>query len=132
MITSTQFAKVLNDDPHLFVPVQLAAKSGRPAHYGVISGTAVDVLMFPIATYLLKHIGLPWLNELRRYSELQRRKLHEWIDTRYQEEGFDPDVAEASSAALCDELERITDASARASWERLRDMVMGPSNTSDD
>ena len=62
--------------------------------------------MFPIIRYVLYEIGLPWLSELRQYSELQRQRVYDWIDTQYQQHGFDPDEAEAASDALLDELEQ--------------------------
>ena len=79
--------------------------------------------MFPIVRYLLTNVGLPWLHELRRYSELHRRKVHEWIDEKHREEGFDPDSAEAASKALIDQLEQTTDLGARAAWERLAQLI---------
>ena len=79
--------------------------------------------MFPIIRYVLHDIGLPWLSELRRYSELQRRRVHDWIDSQYQPHGFDPDQAEAASDALLDELEQTTDERARASWQQLAALI---------
>ena len=130
-MSSTQFAKRLAADPHLQAPVQRAAQAGGPSQYSVLTEAAVVALMFPIAKYVLTTFGLPWLHEVQRYSELQRRKVHEWIDAKYREEGIDPDAAEAASTALCDELERVTDTSARASWERLREVLDSSSESSD-
>jgi hypothetical protein len=115
-----EFARMIAADPNLSGPVDRAAEAARPPMLsgGLVEG-AVVVLMFPIVRYVVVHIGLPWLHTLKHYSELQREKVHRWIDAQYRVEGFDPDAASAASDALCDELERTTDASARASWENL-------------
>jgi hypothetical protein len=60
---------------------------------------------------------------LRRYSELQRQRVHDWIDTHYGQHDFDPDEAEAASDALLDELEQTTDERARASWQQLAALI---------
>jgi hypothetical protein len=118
-----EFAREVAADPNLSGPIGRAAGAARPGQYTVVVEGAAVVLMFPIVRYLLVHVGLPWLYELKRYSELQRERLHRWIDEQYRAEGFDPDAAEAASEALCDELERTTDLSARASWERLTELL---------
>ena len=68
---------------------------------------------------------------MKRYSELQRQKLHQWIDKKYREEGFDPDAAEAAGDKLLDELEQTTDAAARDAWQRLTQLTGDGSNSAD-
>jgi hypothetical protein len=114
-----EFSAFIAADPNLKGPIERAGKLGRPEQFAMVTEVAVVTLMFPIVRYILLHISLPWLNELKRYSELQREKVHRWIDERSRAEGIDPDAAEAASEALIRELERTTGASARASWERL-------------
>ncbi len=65
-------------------------------------------LMLSIARFLLVHIGLPWLSELGRYSELQRQRVHEWIDDKNCDEGLDPEKAEAASDVFIERLESTT------------------------
>ncbi len=72
---------------------------------------------------------MPWLYEVKRFSELYRQKFHRWIDEQYRKQGFDPDAPEAAGDALCEELKKTTDAGARASWERLKDLL---TNTPDE
>jgi hypothetical protein len=115
----TQFVAAIAADANLARPIGRAAKAARPGQYTVVAEAAVVALMFPLIRYVLVHGGLPWLHELTRYSELQREKVHRWIDAHHCAEGLDPDAAEAASDALCEELEQITDTSARASWEHL-------------
>jgi hypothetical protein len=119
----TEFAATIAADPNLSGPIERAGQAVRPGQYTVVAEAAVVALMFPIVQYIVVHIGLPWLYELKLYSELQRQKVHQWIDERSRAEGLDPDAAEAASETLFQELEGTTDASARASWERLAKLL---------
>ncbi len=118
-----QFQAAVAGDAHLREVMQRAAQAGRPPQFALVTEAAVVALMFPLARYVLRSFVLPWLHELKRYSELQRQKFHAWIDEKYREEGFDPDAAEAAGDALMQELEQTTDADARSSWERLRELI---------
>jgi hypothetical protein len=123
-MTPKEFQRHLDDDPYLSRVVGEAARAGQQVRtFGILTEAAVVALMFPIVRYVLYAIGLPWLSELRRYSELQRQRVHDWIDTRYQQHGFDPDQAEAASTALLDELEQTTDQRARTSWQQLAALI---------
>jgi hypothetical protein len=118
-----EFRDAIVADPNLSGPIERAAKAAKPTQMAVVTEVAVVALIFPIARYTLVHIGLPWLQEAKQWSELWQQKVHRWIDENYEQEGLDPDDAEAASEALRKELERITDSSARASWERLADSM---------
>ena len=118
-----EFATTIAADPNLSGPIERAGQAARPGQYTVVAEAAVVALMFPIVRYIVVQIGLPWLHELKRYSELQRQKVHQWIDERSRAEGLDPDAAEAASDALCRELEQTTSASARDSWQRLAELL---------
>lgn len=118
-MTHEEFQRIVSSDPHLAGPIQAAAKAGRAQQFSLVTDVAVVALIFPIARFVLTRIGLPWLSELGRYSELQRQRVHDWIDTRYRDEGFDPEQAEAVSDKLIEQLESTTDLGARAAWERL-------------
>lgn len=122
-MTRDEFQKTIHDDPRLSEPIHTAAAAASPQQFGVITEAAVVALMFPVARFVVMQVGLPWLYELGRYSELQRRRVHQWIDARYREEGIDPDQAEAASEKLMDELEATTDASVRGAWEHLRELL---------
>lgn len=122
-----QFSKLIAEDPRLAEPIAAAARAAPKREFGLLTGAAAVALMFPIVRYLLTNVGLPWLHELKRYSELHRRKVHAWIDAKYREEGFDPDAAEAASTALIDRLEETTDLGARAAWERLAQSIKSSS-----
>ena len=122
-MTREEFERMVLADPHLAEPIRESAQSARAKQFSVLTEAAVIALMFPIAQFLLTRIGLPWLSELGRYSELQRQRVHEWIDESHRDEGFDPEHAEAASDALIERLESTTDRSARFSWERLAGLL---------
>ncbi len=119
-----EFQKIVSKDPALAGPLKQAAAAVPSETFGVgVGEAAILVLMFPIARFILTQIGLPWLFEAKRYSDLWRLKFHEWVDTQYQKEGIDPDQAEAAGEALRKELEKITDPGTRAAWERLAKLL---------
>ena len=129
-MTREEFQRIVSADPHLAESIQAAA-AGRSKQFGVLTEAAVISLMFPVARYILSSFALPWLHELKRYIELQRQKFHEWIDTSYRDEGFDPEQAEAASDALIERLESTADRSARAAWERLVDLFAAGGDAAD-
>jgi hypothetical protein len=120
---SDEFRRLVFADRELGETVREAARAGRPQQYSVVTEAMVIALMFPIVAYVVKNIGLPWLYELKRYSELQRSRVHQWIDERHRDEGFDPDAAEAASDALLEKLESTTNQTARAAWQRLAELL---------
>lgn len=122
-MNKSQFETIVLANPQLAEPLRKAAKAGQPQQFGLLLDAAVVALMFPIAKFILTNFAVPWLHELKRYSELERQKVHEWIDEKYHEEGFDPDAAEAASDALCDHLEQTTNAATRAAWGRLAELM---------
>jgi hypothetical protein len=130
-MTREEFQRIVSADPQLAESIQAAAESGQSQQFGVLTEAAVIALMFPVARYILSSFALPWLHELNRYSELQRQKVHEWIDTSYRDEGFDPEQAEAASDALIERLETTTDDSARSAWERLADLFAAGDDAAD-
>ena len=125
-MTPDEFQQLVASDPYLSRAIGAAAGAGRKTtRFGGVTEAALVVLMFPLVQFVLREIGLPWLHELRRFSELQRQRVHDWIDDQHHHHGFDPDEAEAASDALLAELERATDRPARSAWERLAGLI-GP------
>jgi hypothetical protein len=80
--------------------------------------------MYPVVRYVLVNIGLPWLHEAVRYSELWRLRTHNWLTDKYLDMGLDPREAERASKLLRDELEHTTDLGARQAWERVRGTLL--------
>ncbi len=127
-----EFRDAIAADPNLSRPIERAAQAARPEQYSVVVEAAVVGLMFPVVRYVLIEIGLPWFYELKRYSELQRQRLHQWIDDQSRKKGLDPDATEAASEALCAELEQTVDQAARTSWEHLAALLKkGPDDVTD-
>ena len=122
----TQFEEFLADEPELRRAIVQSAGAAKSRQFTGLTETAAVVLMFPVLSFVLQQIGLPWLHEAKRFSELYRQKVHQWIDERYRADGFDPDAAEEASEALLVKLEQTTNPSLRAAWERLREAI-GPS-----
>lgn len=128
-MTKDEFEKLVKSDPALEGPMTLAARAAQPqarATFGPVDaalGGAAIALLWPVASYVVSAIGLPWAYEAKRYSELFRLKFHKWINEQYERHGFNPDEAEAAGEELRRQLEQVTDAGARASWERFQDML---------
>ena len=100
------------------------ALATRPARgFDLAVEAAGLVLLFPLIRFMLMEIGLPWLTTLKRYSELQRRQVEDWIDRQAESKGVDPEALEAASRKLIQELERTSEARARKQWERLRELL---------
>jgi hypothetical protein len=121
-MTIEAFEHIIAADAHLSGPLERAARGAR-RQFSLVTEAAVIVLLFPVARYVLTQVGLPWLHEAQRFSELHRQRFGQWIDETYRQYGFDPDEAESAGNALCEELEQTTDQSARAAWERLTDLL---------
>ena len=121
-MTPEEFQHIVMQDAALAQPLQRAAAAMQPGRM-VVTEVAAVALVFPVARFVLMHIGLPWLHEATRYSELWRTQFHDWIDRQYREHGLDPDRAEAAGERLREELENTTEAKARGAWERLVALV---------
>ncbi len=122
-MTIEEFAHIIAADPHLSGPLELAALRARRQQFSLVTEAAVLALLFPVARFILTRVGLPWLHEAQRFSELQRQRFGQRIDDKYRQYGFDPEEAEAAGNALCAELAQTTDQNARAAWERLTDLL---------
>ena len=90
-------------------------------------GTPVELaaiaILFPVAQFVVVRVGLPWLYEAGRYSELWRLKFHRWIDEQYAEHGINPEAAEAAGEELRKKLESTTEAGVKAAWERFQSVL---------
>jgi predicted phosphoribosyltransferase len=131
-VTRAEFIEVVSQDPALSAPIKQAATSipSRQFVFGV-DDAAILLFMYPIVVLVLREIGLPWLHEVGRYSDLWRLKVGRWIDEQYRAEGFDPDQVETAAEALRRELERTTGLDRRDAWERLAQRLAAPSKDND-
>jgi hypothetical protein len=117
------FEAFLTEHEALRGTLQRAARAAPAKGFGVAIDMAALVLLFPLVRYLLMEIGLPCLTTLKRYSELQRCRVEDWIDQQAQSHGLDPDAVEAASRQLMEDLERTQAIDTRAQWERLTELL---------
>jgi len=103
--------------------LQRASGAAPAKGYGAATDMAALVLLFPLVRFVLTEIGLPWLATLRKYSEVQRRRVEDWIDRNAEAHGLNPDEIEATSRQLMEELERTTEINARRQWEQLTKLL---------
>jgi len=119
-----EFVAVVSGDAVLASMVRRAAEAAPARQQFGIGEAMLIVAMFPVVQFTVTRIGLPWLYEAGRFSELWRQRFHRWLDDEYRAAGFDPEQAEAAGEALVRELERTTDTGTRQSWERLRGLLL--------
>lgn len=117
------FEEFLSDNDQVRGALQRTARSTPAKDFSTAIDMAALVLLFPLVRFVLIDIGLPWLAALKRYSEVQRRRVDDWIDKRAESHGLDPDEVEAASQQLMKELEQSTGADARSQWERLAELL---------
>jgi hypothetical protein len=124
-MTQEEFARIVSEDPVLskaFRNVAAASRADRERS-GTFTEVAIIVVLFPVAVHVVRNIGLPWLYEANRYTELWRKEFHTWVDKKYREHGFDPESVEKAGYALRRELEETVDTHARKAWERLAELL---------
>ena len=122
-MTREEFEQIISDDPALETPLRKAAQAIPRKQMGTPTELAAITILFPVAVYIVKQIGLPWLHTANRYGELWRQKFDKWIDAEHGKHGFDPDEAEEVGKALRGELEAITDTGAQKAWERFAQLL---------
>ena len=126
-MTQKDFERFVSQEPAVAGALAGVAQAGgqrtRGGTFGSPAELAAVAVLFPVASYIVKHIGLPWLHTAARYAELWRLKFDRWIDEQHRTQGFDPDQAEALGQALRRELESTTDQAARSAWQRLADLL---------
>ena len=123
-----EYRKIIEDEPAVSEPLYNVVRSfpspdPTKGAYSLLPEAVAVALLFPVVRYIIKHIGLPWLHETKRLSELGRIKFSGWIDSLYEKQGINPEYAEKTGKALMDELEKITDSSAQKSWERFAELI---------
>jgi hypothetical protein len=126
MLTPKEFADLVSDDPALETPLFSAAEQ-IPGWFPVTGDTqlemAVIVALFPLVAFVVLNIGLPWLHEAKRYSNLWRQKFHTWADEQYRRRKMDPEALQAAGEALRKGLEAVTEKDVKKSWEHLAEML---------
>ena len=122
-MTNEEFVQWSQANPQLVESLRRAALAAPSRQFSHVTEAAFLIAIFPVARFVLIRIGLPWLHTASRWSELKRQETERWLDEQYEERGFDVEASEATTKALCSELERVSGADARISWELLRDTL---------
>ena len=68
-MTDEEFRQIVSQDSALAGPLKRAAAAADSLQFVLGSAAAALVFMFLIAQFVLTQIGLPWLYEVKRYSE---------------------------------------------------------------
>ncbi len=127
-MNSEEFEKIIYRNPNLKHSLRevLHSVTSREKTRGVFEDTASlasIVALFPLVVFIVKEIGLPWLHEVKRYSDLWRENFHAWVNLQYQEYGRDPVATKAAGDALRSELEKLVDDDVKKSWEHLAELL---------
>lgn len=131
-MTNEEFAQWSQDDSNLTESLRRVAVAIPGRQFSTMLDAAAVAALYPIVRFVLVRIGLPWLHTTSRWSELKRQEVERWLDEQYEERGFDIIASEAATKALCAELERISGADARTSWEMLRNALKASSEEKPD
>ena len=122
------FQEFLSDHQQVRDALQRASEAAPAKSFGLVTDMAALVLLFPVVRFIVIDIGLPWLTTLKKYSEVERRRVEAWIDRHAQDHGLDPDELEAASRKLMQELEQTNGVDARGQWQRLQELLKTESN----
>lgn len=95
--------------------------------FGISEAILLSTLL-PLTSYVIREIGLPWLHEVKRYSELWRLKFDTWIDQQYKDNNIDKEQARLAGDKLRAELEATTDPQLQASWQRVTQLLTEAEN----
>jgi len=124
-MTKEEFADHIANDPVLYDSILGAG--GYEGGFG--RGVSPEALMitiyfmYPLVRFVIREIGLPWLHEASRYSDLWRLRFDKWIDEEYHKQDIDVEKARKAGVALREELRKITDKNDRKAWEQLAALI---------
>jgi hypothetical protein len=115
----------IQTDPRLQGPFVAAQKRLEPT---TTRTTGIELIalgvLYPVLLYILKKIGLPWINAAAELSNAELTRFHSWVQRRYKQYGFDPKKLEEAGDAMYDELCSIKSPVDRKLWEGVRDEAL--------
>jgi hypothetical protein len=121
-ITPEEFEQLVSEEADLKTPL-LAAAAAIPLRVLETLDTSTELAtivgLFPVVSYIVKEIGLPWRFDPKRYTELWREKFRPWIEGQYSEHELHPYAVESFGNALRHELEVTIDRDFQVAWERF-------------
>ena len=118
------FASRIAAEPRLQAPFSAAQNALEPRSRATGIELVALGLLYPVALYLFKKIGLPWLNAAVQLSNAELAKFHAWLQERYKAYGFDPAKLEAAGDAMYVELCNIKSPIEQKLWEGFRDELL--------
>lgn len=129
-MTQEEFKQIVSQEAPVLKTlrgVALTADVSPTMDFGVTEIIFLSIVL-PMTSYIVKEIGLPWLHEAQRYSELWRFRLDRWIDEQYQNQQIDINQARIAGEELRRQLEETTDPEIRAAWERVYNRLLPPAS----
>jgi hypothetical protein len=121
-----EFKEWLEEQPAIWKQVKDSAANIPPNVLGdsdQLEDDVVVALMYPVVSFVLREIGLPWNSDARRYADLWRSKYRRWIDEQSEELELHPYAVEAAGTELRRQLEVTLDTDIRSSWEQLSSLL---------
>jgi hypothetical protein len=121
-----EFKEWLDTQPAVWRQVKDSAANIPPNVLGESDHLDDDViiaLMFPVVSFVLREIGLPWKSEAKSYADLWRAKYRRWIDEQTDELDLHPYAVEAAGTELRRQLAATSDIDVRGSWEQLSNLL---------
>lgn len=125
-MNTNEFKEFILENPTIVTPLfntTNIAKSHTKGTFGTPLEIAAIIALLPLVSYVVNNIGLPWLYEAKRYSELWRTRFHKWVDNQHNQHDLDPSTLKTQGDALREELEKVTEKSAQKIWERLAELM---------
>jgi hypothetical protein len=79
---------------------QRVVEASASKYYGTeLRAGAVEVaflmLFFPVAKFIVSEIGMPWVIQAKRLSDLQIERLRSWIEQEYKRKGLEEKLVAA-------------------------------------
>ena len=73
-MTPNEFERIVSADPALSAPVRSAAAAMPHSRetFGAPGELVAIAALLPVVTFVVKGVGLPWLYEAKRYTDIWR------------------------------------------------------------
>jgi hypothetical protein len=125
-MTPSEFEQYVNANPALRASLQSVAADLKPRVRGVFTSPmeiAGLALLFPLVSFIIKKIGLPWLISASKFSELWRLKFDNWVDEQVRKHGATPEQLTAAGEKIRTDLESLSNGDVKQVWEALAERL---------
>ncbi len=120
---SNDAIREITEQPLLHGPFISAQEELEPGGRSTATELVAISVLYPIAVYIIRRIGLPWLGAVVELSDGQLAKFHAWVLERYKPYGFDQKRIKAAADKMYKELSSIKSPEGQKLWEGLRDKL---------